>query len=254
MSKLERFQVAVGVVVSIATVVIGFQSVEISERTNANNVQLKAIEQQLAQSRFGFERIRDVYDRTEKYLASENQNISRGRVLVVLINSLPDSSLRAELLAVVTETAKSPTVAAKAADLQAGLSPGSAVSVEDPSFFGDLSLAFDSATYQVQTLGDFGFIDSDEASWTVPKGTLTSGSSIPRATWSVVGSPLDSAYTIPIVLHDYYSTLRSHSHQSVNKMFYEALLKVGVGQVKAKILYSAVVAYGPRWTVRDGKE
>jgi hypothetical protein len=249
---LERSQVAVGIIVSIATVVIAWQTVRLNSRTNETNSQLQAIEQQLDQSRFGFERIRDIYDRTEKYLASAEQNEARGRVLVVLINYLPDSSLRAELLVVVTENAKSDSVAARAADLRVGVSSDVENTPEDPSFFGDRSLSFDSDAYEVTTLGDFGFIDSSGTKWTVPKGTVVDGSSIPRPAWSVAGSPLGSGYVIPSVLHArYYSLLAAGvegtpSRKAVDKMLYESLVKAGMSELRASIVYNAARTFGAK--------
>ena len=82
--------------------------------------------------RFGFERIRDVYDRTEKYLVSEEQDRARGRVLVVLINSLPESGLRKDLLDVVLMEADLDQVADYAATLltnESGATPGVAPSL-----------------------------------------------------------------------------------------------------------------------------
>src|SRR6266404_2058061 len=98
MSGIEKFQIVVGVIISGATAAISWETYQLGAKTEKNSTHLKAIEQQLAETRFGFERIRDVYDRTEKYLAAPEQNEARGRVLVVLINSLPDNALRAELL------------------------------------------------------------------------------------------------------------------------------------------------------------
>ena len=69
-SPLGKFQIIVGVIVSVATILISWQTYRLGRNTEENNAHLKAIEQQLAENRFGFERFRDVYDRTEKYLSS----------------------------------------------------------------------------------------------------------------------------------------------------------------------------------------
>jgi len=244
---MEKFQIVVGVIVSVATALIGWKTFELSASTESNNTHLKAIEQQLAETRFGFERIRDVYDRTERYLASTEQNESRGRVLVVLINSLPDSSLRSELLSVVTLDAKSNAVAARAADLKMGNTGVKSSTPHEASFFGDRSLRIDSETYKATTVGEFGFVDSKGISWTVPKGRVVNGASVPRTVWPILGAPLSSDYTIPIILRDYYAEIQTRPWQDVNRMFSESLLKAGVNQTKAAILYQAVVSFGPRW-------
>jgi len=249
-SALGNFQITVGVIVSVATVAISWQTYWLTRTTEANNEHLKAIEQQLAENRFGFERMRDVYDRTEKYLASSNQNPSRGKVLVVLINSLPDSALRADLLSVVSVDAKSDAVAAKAADLKVGVQQPKASSTAAPGFSGDRSIRVDTDKYEAITNGEFAFVDSKGVNWPVPKGYVANGASVPRVYWSIFGSPLTSDHTIPVILHDYHAELRQRSPDEVNRMFYEALHAAGVGEQKAKVLYLAVSQFGPRWEAK----
>ena len=249
-TSLQKFQIFVGIVVSVTTVIISWQTFILSERSDENNTQLKRIEQQLAQTRFGFERIRDVYDRTEKYLASEKQNQARGRVLIVLINSLPDSQLRAELLTVVTESAKLNLIAAEAGDLAAGISSKAPKIPTDPNFSGDLSLKVDNDEFTLTTQGDFSFVDSEGMTWHVPKGTVVSGAVVPRIAWTSMGSPLTSDYAIPLVLLEHHSALREQSVEKVYKMFYESMLKAGVNDAKAKVLYTVLRMAGPRWSTQ----
>lgn len=249
-SALGKFQIVVGVIVSLTTLAISWQTYCLTRTTEANNEHLKAIEQQLAENRFGFERVRDVYDRTEKYLASSNQNPSRGKVLVVLINSLPDSALRADLLSVVSVDAKSDAVAAKAADLKFGAEPPKTSLKPAPGFTGDRSLRIDTDKYEAITNGEFTFTDSKGISWPVPKGYVTNGASVPRAYWSLFGSPLTSDYTVPVILHDYHAALRQRSPDEVNRMFYEALRAAGVGEQKSKVLFYAVSQFGPHWEAK----
>ncbi|MCP5002385.1 MAG: DUF1353 domain-containing protein [Planctomycetes bacterium] len=215
--------------------------------TSKTNAHLKEIEQQLAQTKFGFEQIRDVYDRTEKYLSSKNQNKARGRVLIVLINSLPDTKLRTELFNVVTNTAELDSIAAEAANKKIGVVAAGTVKPKDPSFFGNLTLEIDEDKFQAVTNGDLGFVDSSGKKWIVPKGEVINGAYVPRVYWSQLGSPLNSAYTIPLALHEFYSTIKTESSETVNHMFYEALLKAGVSELKAKMFYVAVTNFGPRW-------
>lgn len=247
LGALQKFQIIIGIIVSVATVTIGWQTYELSAKTNENNLQLKRIEQQLAQTRLGFERIRDVYDRTEKYLSSEKQNQARGRVLVVLINSLPDTQLRTELLTVVTESAQLNSIAAKASDLSAGVNSSEPIIPSDPSFSGQLSLRVNNDAFTLTTTGDFSFKDSKGVSWPVPKGTVVSGAAVPRTAWSIVGSPLTSNYAISLVLLEHYSTIRTRPVSEVHTMFYESLIKAGVSKMKAQLLYNSVKSFGPRW-------
>jgi len=87
--------------------------------------------------------------------------------------------------------------------------------------------------------------------WPVPKGYVTTGVSVPRSFWSVLGSPLSGDYAIPVILHDYHAELKQRPWSEVNRMFYEALIKAGVSEQKAKILYFAVYQFGPRWEAEN---
>jgi hypothetical protein len=139
---LDHFQTIVGVLISFLTAFIGWQTHTLSQRTEANNDRLKRIEEQLSANRFGFERMRDIYDRTEKYLSRSDQGEARCRILVVLINDIPDRDVRAELLAVVAEKAKLTAVAAKAADFQVGnISPHPAVPTLESKPFRSIPIA-----------------------------------------------------------------------------------------------------------------
>ena len=169
-SWITTFQVAIGIVVSVATVFISWKTQELSAQSQEAASRLKQIEQQLAESRFGFERIRVIYDRTEKYLSSSIQDNSRVRVLVVLIGSLPAADVRSQLLAVVTERAQLPAVAARAATTLTARVTGPAVatgsvspaSPPDPSasvstppssaFTGILKLSWNETNYPATTL------------------------------------------------------------------------------------------------------
>jgi len=249
---LEKFQIGVGIIISVATAFIGWKKFELDEKAKENNTQLRGIEQQLAQTKFGFEQIRDIYDRTEKYLIAEKQDARRGRALVVLIGSLPNSSLRADLLSLVVVEATSTSVAANAAALQVG-KPTTPISeivvpnVDPKSFFGKVSFRFVQNGEALETLENFGFKDGKGVSWEVPKGTIVSGSAIPRTFWSVVGAPLDGQLAASSALFEYYATQRTRSREDTVQMFYESMKKAGVPDTKARILYTAVNRFGPIW-------
>jgi hypothetical protein len=264
---LTNFQVIVGIIVSVAAAFVSWQAHRLNEYTAETTVRLKAIEQQLAESRFGFERMRDIYDRTENFLAAPAavQNSSRGRVLAVLINSIPDASVRSELLSVITNESKSSTVAAAAATLNVTgrlrpaktttvlpsevQSASSNPTVPTAKFSGNLALFVNEETYKATTLGEFTFTDSKGVTWRVPKGFVSDASSVPRSYWSLAGPPLTSDYTLPTVLLDYYVTLRKNPPEQVYQMFFDSLIAIGMAESKAKIFHSAILRFGPRWTV-----
>ncbi len=244
LSNLEFFQAVIGILISISTAIIGWQAYLLNVNTNETNSQLKRIEQQFAENKFVFERAKDIYDRTEKYLNSE-QDERRGKALVALISSLPDTKLRSELLSVVTVEAKSEIVKTSAAVSYIGDSLSNVA--KNGQYYGTVSVEFLDDIKKVRTINAFGFKDSNGILWDVPKGTIIDGASIPKTLWSTVGSPFTGKYRDAAIIHDYYSTNKSRSWESVNKMFYEAMIASGVGKAKASILYTAVYTYGPRW-------
>jgi hypothetical protein len=254
-SHLEKFQIVVGIIVSIATMLIGWKTYELSEQSSENNVQLKRIEQQISENRFGFERVRDIYDRTEKYLASPQQDEKRGRALVALINSLPHSTIRSDMLAIIVHEATPNSVAASAADLQLGKTPldknvSITVTTLDPkSFFGKVMLSIDQESYKVVTLESFQFKDSEGTIWEVHKGEVFAGDAIPRTLWSVVGSPFNGNYIAAMIVFERYVNLRTYPWDKTIRMFHEALVKSGMSEAKAMILYTAIKQFGPRWEV-----
>lgn len=113
----EVLKVAVGLVVSAATAFTGYKTYELNQVTREGNERLKQIELQLSRDRFGFDRLRDIYDRTEKYLAAEKQDERRGRALVVLIESLPDELYKQALAAIIRTETTNAVVASEAANV-----------------------------------------------------------------------------------------------------------------------------------------
>lgn len=250
LSNLEKFQVAVGIIVSISTALIGWQTFKLDEKAKESNSQLKIIEQQLAETKFGFERIKDIYDRTEKYLSAEKQDERRGRALVVLINSLPASTIRTDLLQIVVREA-SPTVASTAADAQQGRIP-ERKDIVSPSlgsrFIGKSSFRFLEDGRGIQAIEGFQFQDSKGVLWEVPRGQVTDGAAIPRSLWSVVGSPLSGEFIASSALLDRYTADRTRPREEVLQMYREALIASGVSETKASLFYNAVKSFGPNWT------
>lgn len=250
LSNLEKFQVAVGIIISISTALIGWQTFKLDEKAKESNSQLKIIEQQLAETKFGFERIKDIYDRTEKYLSAEKQDERRGRALVVLINSLPASTIRTDLLQIVVREA-SPTVASTAADAQQGKIP-ERKDIVSPSlgsmFIGKSSFRFLEDGRGIQAIEGFQFQDSKGVLWEVPRGQVTDGAAIPRSLWSVVGSPLSGEFIASSALLDRYTADRTRPREQVLQMYREALIASGVSETKASVFYNAVKSFGPNWT------
>jgi len=101
---------------------------------------------------------------------------------------------------------------------------------------------------QVRLEEEFGFRDYMGEQWTVPKGAIVDGASIPRPLWSLLGSPFTGKYRDASVIHDFYCDVRNRSWQTVHRVFYDGMRASGVGKIQAKLFYSAVYFAGPRWS------
>jgi hypothetical protein len=121
------------------------------------------------------------------------------------------------------------------------------------SFIGDAVLKLLPNGKDMEVIELFGFVDSSGARWEVPKGTVVDGASIPRALWSIVGSPFTGKYRKASVIHDYFCETMSRPWQDVHKVFFDAQLAEGNSEYHAKVLYGAVYAWGPRWDIVDGR-
>jgi hypothetical protein len=109
---------------------------------------------------------------------------------------------------------------------------------------------------QIELLGDgrngkllapYAFVDPEQKTWTAPKDLVTDGASIPRAVWSIVGSPWTGLYRNAAVIHDEYCDTHSEPWQAVHQVFYRGMLANGVNPIQAKVMYAAVYRFGPRW-------
>jgi Protein of unknown function (DUF1353) len=100
---------------------------------------------------------------------------------------------------------------------------------------------------QLKTVLEFGFLDVDGKHWPVPPGTSVDGASIPKALVSLWGGPWQGKFREASVLHDYHCAARSADWQSVDRMFYRAMLASGVSEPHAKLVYAGVYFAGPHW-------
>ena len=54
----------------------------------------------------------------------------------------------------------------------------------------------------MEILERFSFVDPKGREWVAPAGTVVNGASIPRALWTVVGSPYTGDYRRASIVHD----------------------------------------------------
>lgn len=100
---------------------------------------------------------------------------------------------------------------------------------------------------QMTLLEPFQFIDTRGKRWSVPRGVLVDGASIPTVFWSFIGGPFEGKYRVASIIHDYYCDVRSRPWQEVHRVFYEAMLASGVNSSRALLMFKAVEKFGPRW-------
>lgn len=102
----------------------------------------------------------------------------------------------------------------------------------------------------MELLADFSYTDPDGLVWSVPKGAIVDGASIPRPFIVLTGGPLDGAYREASVIHDHYCVVQTRPWQETHRVFYKAMRCSGVEEEKALAMFWAVWHFGPRWFVR----
>lgn len=116
-------------------------------------------------------------------------------------------------------------------------------------FLGNVTVQWMDDGRSMKLINEFGYIDPNGKRWNVPKNTVVDGASIPRLFWTIIGGPYEGLYRNASVIHDYYCVVKTESWQNVHLMFYNACITGGTKEIKAKIMYSAVYAGGPRWEI-----
>ena len=105
-----------------------------------------------------------------------------------------------------------------------------------------------SGVLQLQPLGDgtmkvlhhFSYTDQEHHKLTAEPGFHTDGASIPRALWSVLGSPFTGQELPAAVIHDVGCNNHKYSWKVTHRLFYDAMIDKGVDSVRAKVLYFGV--------------
>jgi hypothetical protein len=93
---------------------------------------------------------------------------------------------------------------------------------------------------------------TQEYSTGVQSGT-TNGASIPKWIRGIIGEAYDVTYLKAAIIHDHYCYKENQirTWRETHRMFYEALLDLGVSRKKAKAMYFAVYTFGPHWDHKD---
>ena len=98
----------------------------------------------------------------------------------------------------------------------------------------------------MELIEPFAFISEDGTPWKVPAGAVINGASIPRLFWTFA-SPFVGDYRRASVIHDYFCETKARDWKSTHRIFYHGCIADGVPVLKAKAMYAAVYAAGPRW-------
>lgn len=116
------------------------------------------------------------------------------------------------------------------------------------SFTGSLNLHPVGDGVHMTVLNTYSYTDADGHTLTADPGFTTDGASIPRALWTIVGSPFTGLYLGAAVIHDVGCDTHKYSWQITHRMFYTAMRSLGVSEEYAQLLYWGVRVGGPRWT------
>lgn len=105
------------------------------------------------------------------------------------------------------------------------------------------------ADRRMELLEAFTFTDASGRVWDAPKKHKVDGASIPRALWTLVGSPYTGDYRRASILHDVNCDRHPKDgpdRRAGDEMFYAACRAGGCGRLEAKLLFLGV-RLGSSW-------
>jgi uncharacterized protein DUF1353 len=103
--------------------------------------------------------------------------------------------------------------------------------------------AKDDPDRQMQLTEDFWFMDPKSKEWRTPAEYVVDGASIPRALWTVVGSPYTGDYRRASVVHDKAcddANGDASARRAADRMFFHACRAGGCSIAEAILLYIGV--------------
>lgn len=107
----------------------------------------------------------------------------------------------------------------------------------------------------MRVIRELAFQDQDAKNWLAPAGSIVDGASIPRALWTVVGSPYTGDYRRASVVHDVASVEAGgdkKKRRAADRMFFHACRTGGCSIWQSIVLYlgvriGAVAVDVPAW-------
>ena len=109
----------------------------------------------------------------------------------------------------------------------------------------------DGADRDMILLSEFKYVDGQGKEWVAPEGKKINGASIPSVFWQMVGPPFVGDYRRASVVHDVYCDTKTETWRATHRMFRDACRAGGVSASKARLMYAAVYARGPRWGMAE---
>lgn len=73
------------------------------------------------------------------------------------------------------------------------------------------------------------------------------GASIPMFAWALIGSPFTGKYRKAAVIHDTLCFVKDRPAKECHWIFREMLRALGVGRVRARLMYVALLIGGSKW-------
>src|SRR5881227_4323515 len=99
------------------------------------------------------------------------------------------------------------------------------------------------ADRKMKLLGTFWYLDRDGKQWLTPADYTVDGASIPRALWSLVGSPYTGCYRRASIVHDKAcddAGSNTGKRRAADRMFYQACRTGGCSVKYSTVLYLGV--------------
>lgn len=79
------------------------------------------------------------------------------------------------------------------------------------------------------------------------RGLEFDGASIPVWAWPLIGSPFTGKFRKAAVIHDTLCFIKDRPHREAHYLMYLACRALGVGKIRAKLIYWALLVGGSRW-------
>lgn len=89
--------------------------------------------------------------------------------------------------------------------------------------------------------------DPKKIEWQADAQDSTDGATIPAWAQPFIGKPFDKSYIKAAVIHDHYCVRQVRPWRQTHRVFYDALVELGIDSVKSKLMYYAVYLGGPKW-------